>query len=91
TRIFVHDAQQRQLAERSKQALEATGIQPIATQITAAEAFYPAEDYHQDYYLKNPRRYRFYRYTCGRDQRLKQVWGSSAPHRESSDASSSLP
>ena len=47
------------------------------TEIARAGAFYAAEDYHQDYYLKNPLRYKFYRYRCGRERRLKQVWGET--------------
>ena len=50
----------------------------MATEITAATVFYPAEDYHQDYYKKNPVRYKFYRANCGRDARLKQLWGEQA-------------
>ncbi|HEX2477993.1 MAG TPA: peptide-methionine (S)-S-oxide reductase MsrA [Geminicoccaceae bacterium] len=82
TGIFVHDQEQRRLAEASKQALEGSGRfeQPIVTEIVAAEAFYPAEDYHQDYYQKNPLRYKFYRWNCGRDARLEQLWGESATH-----------
>ena len=74
--IFVVDGQQRALAEASKRRLEASGRfkQPIATEIVAAQTFYPAEDYHQDYYRKNPVRYRFYRFNCGRDQRLREIW-----------------
>jgi peptide-methionine (S)-S-oxide reductase len=77
TGIFVHDAAQRRLAEASKQALEDSGrfAQPIVTEIEAAGPFYPAEDYHQDYYEKNPIRYNFYRWNCGRDARLEQLWG----------------
>ncbi len=77
--IFYHDESQRELAEQSKQAVEATKsfAAPIVTQITMASKFYPAEEYHQDYYLKNPVRYKIYRYGCGRDKRLEQLWGST--------------
>lgn len=75
--IFYRNADEKRLAEASKQKLEASGRfkQPIATQIVAASTFYPAEDYHQDYYKKNPVRYKFYRFNCGRDQRLEEIWG----------------
>lgn len=75
--IFVVDAEQRRLAEESLHALATSGLlrAPIATQITAAGPFYAAEEYHRDYHLKNPARYKFYRWNCGRDQRLKAVWG----------------
>ena len=78
--IFVHDAQQRELALQSKAALEQSGRfkQRIATQVVAAAKFYPAEAYHQDYYVKNPVRYKYYRYQCGRDARLEALWGKSA-------------
>jgi peptide-methionine (S)-S-oxide reductase len=75
--IFYHDDEQRQLADASKLAVQARFKQPIVTEITKAEAFYKAEDYHQDYYLKNPSRYKFYRYNCGREQRLEEIWGKS--------------
>jgi peptide-methionine (S)-S-oxide reductase len=76
--IFVHDAEQRRAAEASKKAIETSGRfkQPIQTQIVDAGPFYDAEDYHQDYYLKNPSKYKFYRWNCGRDQRLQELWGS---------------
>jgi peptide-methionine (S)-S-oxide reductase len=79
--IFVLDAEQRRLAEASKRALEESGRfdSPIVTQIRDAGPFYPAEEYHQDYYRKNPIRYRFYRGGCGRDRRLEELWGSEAP------------
>ncbi len=74
--IFFSDEPQRKLAEESKQGLEKSGIQPIATQIVSASEFYPAEDYHQNYYETNALKYRFYRFACGRDQRLAEVWGA---------------
>ena len=82
TAIFYHDEEQKRLAEESKRAIEAAGTlkKPIVTQIVSASPFYPAEDYHQDFYKKNPVRYRFYRFNCGRDQRLKQLWGEAPPH-----------
>ena len=79
--IFYHDADQKRLAEASKAELDKS--KPfkgaIVTEITQAATFYPAEEYHQDYYLKNPVRYKYYRSGCGRDNRLKEVWGSAAP------------
>ncbi len=77
--IFYLDAEQQRLAEASKTALAASGrlAQPIATEILAATPFYPAEDYHQDYHTKNPLRYSYYRHGCGRDQRLKELWGKT--------------
>jgi len=78
--IFYHDEEQRRLAEESKATLERSGglKGPIQTQIVAAGAFWPAEEYHQSYYVKNPIRYRFYRANCGRDARLKELWGTDA-------------
>ena len=75
--IFYHDDEQRRLAQRSKEALDGRFDQPIVTEITPAGAFYPAEEYHQDYYKKNPVRYKLYRWNCGRDARLAQVWSRS--------------
>lgn len=76
--IFYHDAEQQRLAGESKQFLELSGYfsKPLVTEIVPATVFYPAEDYHQDYYQKNPLQYKYYRYTCGRDARLQQVWGA---------------
>jgi len=80
TGIFYHDDEQRRLAEASKAALEKSKPfkAPIVTEITRAGEFYPAEEYHQDYYLKNPVRYKFYRTGCGRDARLEELWGKQA-------------
>ena len=80
TAIFTHDEQQRALAEASKKALSSNKPfrESIVTEIVNATQFYPAEEYHQDYHTKNPVRYKFYRTNCGRDARLKQLWGSQA-------------
>jgi peptide-methionine (S)-S-oxide reductase len=78
--IFYRNETQKRLAEDSKRAIEASGrlAAPIATQIVPATAFYPAEEYHQDYYEKNPLRYKFYKSGCGREKRLQQLWGDEA-------------
>jgi peptide-methionine (S)-S-oxide reductase len=73
--IFVHDDTQRRLAEDSKAVVAARLRKPVVTEIVAASKFWPAEDYHQDYYKKNPIRYKFYRASCGRDRRLEELWG----------------
>ena len=75
--IFYHDEEQRRSAEKSKEALGKSGKfdKPIVTEIVKVTKFYEAEEYHQDYYKKNPVRYKFYRYNSGRDQFLKKVWG----------------
>ena len=78
TAIFYHNEEQKRLAEESKTALEKRKPfkEPIVTMIVPASTFYEAEDYHQDFYEKNPIRYKFYRFSCGRDQRLKELWGN---------------
>lgn len=77
TGIYYHSETQKRLAIKSKQALEKSGRfdKPIVTEIKAATAFWPAEDYHQDYYKKSPRKYKFYRWNSGRDQYLDRIWG----------------
>jgi peptide-methionine (S)-S-oxide reductase len=79
TGIFVHDEEQRRLAFESKRKLEASGVlsKKVVTEIYAATEFYRAEEYHQDYYRKNPIRYKFYRGGCGRDRVLKSLWGKA--------------
>jgi peptide-methionine (S)-S-oxide reductase len=77
--IFYHDESQRAAAEASMAEVTAALGRPVATGLgPVGETFHPAEEYHQDYYLKNPVRYRYYRYNCGRDRRLQQVWGAEA-------------
>ncbi len=75
--IFYHDENQKRLAEESKRLIEASGRlkKPIVVQIVPAETFYPAEAYHQGYHDTNPVRYRYYKWACGREQRLTEVWG----------------
>jgi peptide-methionine (S)-S-oxide reductase len=82
TAIFVHTPEQRKAADASKAAVEKSKpfSEPIVTPVVDAGEFWPAEDYHQDYYRKNPARYTYYRTGCGRDARLKQLWGAKAGH-----------
>ena len=82
TAIFANSAEQRRLADLSRRRIDESGIlmKKIVTPIEDAGPFYAAEDYHQDYYKKNPLRYRFYRFRCGRDARVGDVWGDQA-HR----------
>jgi peptide-methionine (S)-S-oxide reductase len=77
TAVFYHGESQKKLAEESKRALDKSKPFPgaIVTEITPASVFYPAEEYHQKYYRKNPIRYKIYRFGCGRDQRLEELWG----------------
>jgi len=78
TAIFVADEAERAAAEAAKAEAEAALGRSIVTPIVDAEPFWPAEDYHQDYYLENSFRYTGYRFACGRDRRVKQVWGDAA-------------
>jgi len=76
TAIFYRTDEEKKLAEETKKAVEAKfAPRTVYTQIVPAGPFYKAEDYHQDYYQKNEARYKFYRWNCGRDQRLEQRWG----------------
>ena len=76
--IFVRTDEERRMAEESKKAVETRLGKPAVTEIIAAAEFYPAEEYHQDYYSKNPVRYRFYKNGCGRANRLEKLWGEEA-------------
>ncbi|MDX8382931.1 MAG: peptide-methionine (S)-S-oxide reductase MsrA [Ghiorsea sp.] len=77
--IFYHSLAQQEDAEHSKAALQKSKAfaEDVVTEITKAGTFWRAEEYHQNYYLKNPIRYKYYRYGCGRDNRLEQLWGKS--------------
>jgi len=80
--IFYHSSEQQRAALQSKAGLDRTKNfkEPIVTEIVAATEFYPAEEYHQHYYKKNPLRYKYYRNGCGRDKRLKELWGNPVKH-----------
>jgi peptide methionine sulfoxide reductase msrA/msrB len=85
--IFYHNDDQKRIAEESKNKLNESGRydKPIATELLKYEVFYPAEEYHQDYYKKNPIRYKYYRYNSGRDQYLKKVWGKELSTSQEAD------
>jgi len=78
TAIFVATDEERRLAESTRDVAEAVIGEPIVTPIVAAGPFFPAEDYHQDYYKKNPARYRYYRWACQRNQTVEEIWGEQA-------------
>jgi peptide-methionine (S)-S-oxide reductase len=78
TAIFYHDEEQKKLAESSKEAVTQELRKKVYTQIIEAPEFYVAEEYHQDYYTKNPYKYKYYRWNCGRDAQLAKVWGDKA-------------
>ena len=80
TAIYANSAEQKRLAEASKRGLQRSGVlkRPVVTPIETAGPFYPAEDYHQDFYKKSPLRYKIYRYGCGRDARVRKLWGEDA-------------
>ena len=80
TGIYYLNDEQQKLAAASLKSIKNKLNKPVATELKAASKFYPAEDYHQNYYQVNPVRYNYYRWSCGRDQRLKQLWGEQAGH-----------
>ena len=77
--IYYLDEKQKQAALKSLDDIKAKFNKPVVTEVKMASTFYPAEEYHQDYYIKNPVRYKYYRWRCGRDARLQELWGEDAP------------
>lgn len=77
--IYYHNAEQQALAEASLAKVK-TKFASVHTELVAATTFYPAEEYHQDYYVKNPLRYSYYRSSCGRDDRLQELWGDASSY-----------
>jgi peptide-methionine (S)-S-oxide reductase len=82
TAIFVNTDDERAVAEAEIAEIETSGVlkDPVVTRVIQAETFWPAEDYHQNYYKKNPLKYRYYRASCGRDGRVEDLWGESVGH-----------
>ena len=79
--IFTSDAREKALAQKSLQAVQTRfPNQVVYTELRDATAFWPVEEYHQDYYIKNPKRYKYYRWNCGRDRRTAEIWGEAAAH-----------
>lgn len=80
--VFYKDEEHKKLIEQSKEKLEKSGKfqKPISVELIMASSFYPAEEYHQDYYKKNPLKYKFYRFNCGRDQFLEKIWRKTRGH-----------
>ncbi len=76
--VFIENDQERQLAEAGTARISEQFKMPVATQVLQEQVFYPAEDYHQDYYKVNPVRYKYYKWGCGRAQRLEEIWGEPA-------------
>lgn len=76
--VFVSNEEEKQLAEEDQREIATRFEMPVATVVLPKQAFYSAEDYHQDFYLKNPARYKYYKWGCGRAQRLEEVWGKPA-------------
>jgi peptide methionine sulfoxide reductase msrA/msrB len=91
--IFYHNEEQKRIAEESKRALEESGVfkKPVVTEIRKLEKFYNAEDYHQDYYRKNPVRYKYYRWNSGRDQFLKKIWKNEVKDEKKNSSKYSKP